>query len=42
MAEWVVNGGIEEEWENYLSDLDKMGLPRMQEIYQKAYDENHY
>lgn len=37
-AEWVVNGGIEEEWEGYLEQLQKMGLDRMREIYQEAYD----
>ena len=38
-AEWVVNGGIEEEWDGYLEQLQKMGLDRMKEIYQEAYDE---
>lgn len=38
-AEWVVNGGIEKEWESYLDQLRKMGLDRMREIYQEAYDE---
>lgn len=38
-AEWVVNGGIEEEWDNYLEQLQKMGLDRMREIYQEAYNE---
>ena len=37
-AEWVVNGGIEEEWEGYLEQLQKMGLDRMRENYQEAYD----
>lgn len=38
-AEWVVNGGIEEEWDSYLEQLKKMGLDRMREIYQEAYNE---
>ena len=38
-AEWVVNGGIEEEWDSYLEQLQKMGLDRMREIYQEAYNE---
>ncbi|MDO4292371.1 MAG: extracellular solute-binding protein [Eubacteriales bacterium] len=37
-AEWAVNGGIEEEWDDYLDQLEKMGLSRMREIYQEAYD----
>lgn len=40
-AQWVTNGGVEEEWESYLAELEKMGLPRMLEIYQKGYD-NYY
>lgn len=26
------------EWDNYKKELDKMGLPRLQEIFQQAYD----
>ena len=37
-AEWVVNGGVENEWEEYLEELEKMGLSRMREIYQDAYE----
>ena len=37
-AEWVVNGGIDEEWDGYLEQLQKMGIDRMREIYQDAYD----
>lgn len=37
-AQWVTTGGIEEEWDSYLAELDKMGLPRMIEIYQAGYD----
>ena len=29
---------IEQEWENYLNSLDKMGLPDVLEVYQAAYD----
>ncbi len=37
-AHWVVNGGIDAEWEEYLERMEVMGLPRMLEIYQNAYD----
>ena len=37
-AEWVVNGGVENEWEEYLEQLEKMGMSRMSEIYQDAYE----
>lgn len=37
-AQWVVSGGIEEEWNDYLDRMNVMGLPRMLEIYQNAYD----
>lgn len=40
-AQWITVGGVEEEWENYLTELDNMGLPRMLEIYQKGYN-NYY
>ena len=39
MAEWCVNGGIEQEWEEYLRELDTMGLEKMREIYQRAYED---
>ena len=38
-AEWAVKGGIDAEWDSYLEQLNSMGLDRMREIYQKAYDE---
>ena len=37
-AKWIVDGGIEEDWEAYLQRLDSMGLPRLLEIYQKVYE----
>lgn len=37
-AQWIVNGGIEEEWASYLEQMEIMGLERMQEIYQTVYD----
>jgi putative aldouronate transport system substrate-binding protein len=38
-AEWIVDGGVEEEWDAYLDQLDRMGLPRLLEILQDRYDE---
>lgn len=38
MASWVVNGGIEEEWDSYIEQLESMGLNEMRQIYQDAYD----
>ena len=38
-ASWIVNGGIEAEWDDYLNQLENMGLSQMREYYQKAYDE---
>jgi len=37
-AKWIVDGGIEQDWEGYLQRLESMGLPRLLEIYQKVYD----
>ena len=37
-ANWIVNGGIEEQWDAYVDQLNKMGLERLMEIYQEALD----
>lgn len=37
-AEWVVNGGIEGGWADYLDDLTSTGIDRLMEIYQAALD----
>ncbi|MDO5425732.1 MAG: extracellular solute-binding protein [Eubacteriales bacterium] len=37
-AQWIVNGGVEEEWDSYLERMNVMGLERMLEIYQTTYD----
>ncbi|ETJ07552.1 MAG: ABC superfamily ATP binding cassette transporter, extracellular solute-binding protein [Actinomyces urogenitalis DORA_12] len=37
-ARWVVDGGIDKEWEDYLEDLRSSGLERLMEIYQAALD----
>lgn len=37
-AEWITNGGIEEEWNDYLEELDRVGIEEWLEIKQGAYD----
>lgn len=37
-AKWIANGGVEDEWDTYVSQLEAMGLNRMVELYQQAYD----
>lgn len=37
-AQWLLNGGIEEEWDTYLDQLEKIGLSEMMEIYQDGLD----
>ena len=39
MADWLINGITDEQWDNYLKELDKMGLQEYIEIYQTRYDE---
>jgi|SRR5690625_960646 len=37
-AQWVTEGGIDEEWEDYVSDLESMGIEDAMEVYQDAYE----
>lgn len=37
-ANWIVNGGIENDWDSYIAQLKQMGLERLMEIYQEAAD----
>lgn len=37
-AEWLTKGGAEKEWEEYLAQLEKLGLSRMLSVYQEALD----
>jgi len=37
-AEWINQGGIEQEYDGFVKQLNKMGLPRLLELYQGAYD----
>lgn len=38
LTEWVLEGGVEDEWDEYLDNMQRMGLDRYLEIYQGAYD----
>lgn len=38
-TEWITKGGIDKEWDSYLSELNKMGLKEWISIKQKAYDD---
>lgn len=37
-VKWIVDGGVEEEWEQYLADIESAGLSEFMSIYQGAYD----
>lgn len=37
-AKWIVEGGVEDSWDEYLGELNRAGLERYLEIYQEAYD----
>lgn len=37
-AEWITSGGVEGEWDAYVSQLESMGLDRLVEIWQAGYD----
>jgi putative aldouronate transport system substrate-binding protein len=37
-AKWITQGGVETEWNDYLKQLETLGLSRMLEIRQVAYD----
>ncbi|NRT73226.1 extracellular solute-binding protein [Clostridium beijerinckii] len=37
-AEWILNGGIDEEWDSYLKEMDNQGLSKILEIKQKYLD----
>ena len=38
IVEWFANGGVEEEWESYLNELNNMGVETYVSIYQEAYN----
>ena len=37
-AKWLTEGGIDEQWDSYISNLDGMGLPDVIKAWQDAYD----
>ncbi len=37
-TDWFVNGGVEENWDSYLQEMENLGLSRYTEIYQAAYE----
>ncbi|UXN31885.1 ABC transporter substrate-binding protein [Glutamicibacter sp. M10] len=38
VAKWIVTGGIEDEWDEYVAQLQSVGVDRMVEVYQTALD----
>jgi putative aldouronate transport system substrate-binding protein len=40
-ASWIVNGGVEREYAAFVRQLENMGLRKMEEIYQTAYNRYH-
>ena len=38
-AKWVTKGGIEDEWEQYVTTLQNSGLDQNIEIVQKGFDQ---
>ena len=41
IAKWMVDGGVEDGWDEYLNELDRLGLGKVMEIFQTAYDRFH-
>ena len=37
-ASWILNGGVEEEWDSYLQKMEDYGLSEYLEITQKYFD----
>src|SRR5690606_18133723 len=37
-VKWIVQGGIEQEWDAYVDELNKIGLAEKLEIHQGIYD----
>lgn len=38
-AEWILNGGIDSEWDEYLAEMESLGLSKVLEIKQRYLDE---
>uniref|UniRef100_UPI0035A0FAD8 ABC transporter substrate-binding protein n=1 Tax=Jeotgalibaca arthritidis TaxID=1868794 RepID=UPI0035A0FAD8 len=39
-AEWITNGKIDEEWDSYIEELERLGLSEWMTIKQEAYNQN--
>lgn len=37
-AEWITNGNIDQEWDDYLAELERVGLDEWLQIKQEGYD----
>lgn len=37
-ARWITDGGIEEEWDSYLAELDTLGIDRYIDLYKTAFE----
>ena len=37
-ADWLVNGGIDEQWDTYIAQLEKMGYNDFIAIMNEVYD----
>ncbi len=37
-ASWIMQGNVENEWDEYVNTMNRMGLENMMKIYQAAYD----
>jgi putative aldouronate transport system substrate-binding protein len=37
-AQWLIEGGIEKEWDDYVKQLNDMGLEKLMDVYQKGLD----
>lgn len=37
-AQWLIEGGLEEEWDEYIEQLEAMGLNELMEVYQSGLD----
>jgi len=37
-AKWIVDGGVDEDWEGYITQLGKLNLDEMMNLYQTGYN----
>ncbi len=37
-SEWIVYGGIEEEWDEYVATINQLGLEELLDVWQRAYN----